>query len=245
MELVNFSSESHQGPFLNVNEDGYDFDLDNDLFMLFDGFGGHGVGDRCVEKLKLDVAKFYKNFVRDRDATMPFFYSPKYLLEGNALINSALFTHYELYKENLAKEIPGRAGASGILMNKAESILTVLSTGNCRAYLLRLGKVIPIFTDDSMQFLRSDNFESHLKNIPLSGFGLFPDLHYQVREVRLCAGDKIIAITDGIYGRVDDEELNSVISKPTINIKSKINELFALANSRGNLDNQSCMILEY
>lgn len=245
MELINFSSESHQGPFLNLNEDGYDFDLDNELFMLFDGYGGHGVGDKCVEKLKVDVKRFYNNFISDRDATMPFFYSPKYLLEGNALINSALFTHYELYKENIKNEISSRAGASGILMNKADSILTVLSTGNCRAYLLRLGRATPIFTDDSMQFLRSDNYESHLKNVPLSGFGLFPDLHYQVREVRLTAGDKVLLITDGIYGRVEEDELNAVISKPTINIKSKINELFALSNSRGNLDNQSCMILEF
>ena len=245
MELINFSTETHQGPFLNLNEDGYDFDLDNELFMIFDGFGGHGVGDKCVEKLKLDVKKFYGNFISDRDATMPFFYSPKYLLEGNALINSALFTHYELYKENLKKEISARAGASGILMNQADSVMTILSTGNCRAYLLRLGKVTPIFTDDSMQLLRSDNFDSHLKNIPLSGFGLFPDLHYQVREIRICSGDKLLLITDGVYGRVEEDELNAVISKPTINIKSKIEELFSLANSRGNIDNQSCMILEY
>ena len=25
MDLVNFSSQTHQGPFLNQNEDGYDF----------------------------------------------------------------------------------------------------------------------------------------------------------------------------------------------------------------------------
>ena len=130
-------------------------------------------------------------------------------------------------------------------MNQAESVMTILATGNCRAYLLRLGKVTPIFTDDSMQLLRSDNFESHLKNVPLSGFGLFPDLHYQVRELRICEGDKILLVTDGVYGRVDEEELTAVISKPTINIKSKIQELFQLANSRGNIDNQSCMILEY
>lgn len=245
MELINFSSESHQGPFLNINEDGYDFDLDNEVFMIFDGYGGHGVGDKCVEDLKKNIKKFYQNFVSDRDATLPFFYSPKYLLEGNALINSALFTHYELYKENIKKEVPMRAGASGILFSKAESVMTVVSTGNCRAYLLRLGKIIPIFTDDSMQMLKTDNFDSHLKNIPLSGFGLFPDLHYQVREVRLAAGDKIFALTDGVYARVEDDELNAVISKPSINIKTKISELFELSNSRGNLDNQSCLILEY
>jgi len=245
MELVNFSSESSQGPFLNVNEDGYDFDFDNELFMIFDGYGGNGIGDKCVEELKLNIKKFFNNFVLDRDATMPFFYSPKYLLEGNTLINAALFTHYELYKKNITKEISERAGASSILMCRAESILTLVSTGNCRSYLVRRGKITPLFTDDSMQFLKKDNYESYLKNIPLSGFGLFPDLHYQVRELRICKGDKIISVTDGVYGRVDEDEISSVLVRPTIDIKSKIDELFALSNERGNLDNQSCIILEY
>lgn len=245
MELINYSSQSHQGPFLNLNEDGYDFDFDNELFMIFDGFGGNGIGDKAVEDLKNNVKNFFNNFVEDRHATMPFFYSPKYLLEGNCLINAALFSHYDLYKKNITKEISERAGASGILMCQAESVLTLISTGNCRSYLLRKGKITPLFTDDSMQFLKKDNFESYLKNIPLSGFGLFPDLHYQVRELRICSGDKIVTMTDGVYARVDEDEIKSAIARPTIDIRTKIDELFSLANSRGNLDNQSCLILEY
>lgn len=245
MELVSFSSESHQGPFLNVNEDGYDFDFDNNLFMIFDGFGGHGIGDKCVNDLKINIKKFFENFIVDRNSTMPFFYSPKYLLEGNALINSALFTHYELYKANTEKELSARAGASGIIITMSESIMTLLSVGNCRAYVMRKGKIINLFTDDSMQFLSKDNYNSHLKNIPMAGFGLFPDLHYQVREVRLVEGDRIITITDGVYGRVDDDEINAILLRPSMNLKSKIEELFKLSNDRGNLDNQSCSILEF
>lgn len=46
MEIENFSSYSHQGPFLKVNEDGFDFDLDKNLYMVFDGFGGSLIGDK-------------------------------------------------------------------------------------------------------------------------------------------------------------------------------------------------------
>ena len=35
------------------------------------------------------------------------------------------------------------------------------------------------------QFLSNDEYESHLKTMPLSGFGLFPDLYYQVKEIRI------------------------------------------------------------
>ena len=40
MELKSIVAKSHQGPFLQVNEDAYDFDLEHKLYMLFDGFGG-------------------------------------------------------------------------------------------------------------------------------------------------------------------------------------------------------------
>ena len=45
MNLKTFSAESSPGPFLQVNEDAYDFDLINEVFLLLDGFGGSGVGD--------------------------------------------------------------------------------------------------------------------------------------------------------------------------------------------------------
>ncbi|MAX65602.1 MAG: PP2C family protein-serine/threonine phosphatase [Bacteriovoracaceae bacterium] len=245
MEIVNFSAQTDQGPFLNINEDSYDFSFDNELYMVFDGFGGNGVGDVCVNHLKRSIKSFYKNFVRDRDATLPFYFSPKFLIEGNALINAALLSHHELYKKNLEKEVSHRAGASAILAVRSESILSVLSTGNCRAYMIRKGNIRPLINEDSFYFLSHDKYESHLKNIPLSGFGLFPDLHYQLKEVRISAGDKIIFMTDGVYGRVDEQEIYSSIGKETLNIKLKIKELFELSNQRGNLDNQTCMIMEF
>lgn len=245
MELKKFSVESHQGPFLNINEDGFDFSLNDELFMIFDGYGGSGIGDTALIKLKENLNKFFHNFISDRDATMPFYFSPKYLLEGNALINSALFSHFEMYKENMKKDVSERAGASGIMAIKSESIISLLSVGNCRAYILRHGKIQSLFSDDSFQYLSHDRFDSHFKNIPLSGFGLFPDLHYQLKEVRITKGDKLLLITDGVYGRIDDDELEAGMSRPSIDLKNKIFELFSLANSRGNLDNQTCMILEF
>lgn len=245
MELINFAAHSDQGPYLNINEDLFDFDFENDLYMVLDGFGGNGRGDVCVSELIKNLKQFYGNFVIDRDSTLPFFYSPRYLAEGNALINAALNSHAKLYEKNLGLPLEQRAGASGILISKVESVVTILSIGNCRAYLSRKAEIIPIFTDDSFKFLSHDYYDSFLKCIPMSGFGLFPDLHYQVREVRIAEGDRLILLTQGVFARVNDDELNSCILKPTMSIKNKIEELFTLANARGNLSNQTGMILEF
>lgn len=245
MRLKSFSAHSDQGPFLQINEDSYDFDLDNNLYMILDGFGGVGVGDIAISSLKENIKKFYTQVSEDPDATLPFFFSPKYLIEGNALINSILYSHNLLVKENMKKEISQRAGASGIIMSKAESIMTLASVGNCIAYIYRKGIFKKVFIEDSFKFLSNDDYESHLKTMPLSGFGLFPDLYYQVKEVRLFDGDLLVLLSDGVYARLEEDEIKDIISNSKIEPKKKITELFGMANNRGNIDNQTGMILEF
>lgn len=245
MRLKSFVAHSDQGPYLQSNEDAYDFDLENNLYMIFDGFGGVGAGDVAVNNLKENMKKFYTQISSDPDCTLPFFYSPKYLIEGNALINAMLFSHNTLMKDNVSKEVAQRAGASGIFTAISESILTLASVGNCTAYLYRKGSLEKVFIEDSFKFLSSDNYDSHLKSMPLSGFGLFPDLYYQVREVRVFPDDIVILMTDGVYARLIEDEIKSVLSSVKTTHKQKILELFNLSNKRGNLDNQTSMILEF
>jgi len=245
MQLKSFTAQSDQGPFLQINEDAYDFDLENQLYMVLDGFGGVGAGDLAINKLKEDMKKFYTQIAADPDSTLPFFYSPKYIVEGNALINAMLFSHNDLMKENFKKEVALRAGASGVFAAKAESILTLASVGNCIALLYRKGHLRRVFVEDSFKFLSNDEYDSHLKTMPLSGFGLFPDLYYQVKEIRIFNGDKVILMSDGAYSRLTDDEIKDIISNPKLENNQKIAELFSLSNQRGNLDNQTTMILEF
>lgn len=245
MNIKSFTAESNQGPFLQINEDSYDYDLVNELFILLDGFGGSGIGDVAVSKLKENIKQLYTRFAGDPDSTMPFFFSPKYLLEGNALINSMLYSHNELYRENIKKEYSLRAGASGVAIAKSESVATVVSVGNCATFLYRKGSLERVLNEDSFRFLTNNKYDTHLKTMPLSGFGLFPDLYYQVREVRVFPGDKLICLTDGAYSRISIDELKDALTAQERSSKEKILEIFQLSNDRGNLDNQSCMILEF
>lgn len=245
MRLKAFAGETHQGPRLEINEDTYDYDLINNIFMIFDGFGGAGVGDQCVINLKENIKKNYLHFSDDPNATLPFFYSPRYLAEGNALINSMLFSHEKQFKTNLEKEIPYRGGASGIIAAQTETLLTIASVGNCLALLIRHGKASPIFVPDNFESLSLDTSTKHLATMPSAGFGLYPDLYYQLKEIRLQESDHIVFLTDGVYARLENSEITSIVLNPKLDNKSKIRELFKLSNSRGNIDNQTAFIFEY
>lgn len=245
MRLKAYAAQTHQGPYLQVNEDGYDFDFENELFMIFDGFGGSGLGDRTVEKLKQEIKTFYTQISDDPNATMPLYYNPRNLLEGNAILNSMMSAHQNLLKLNLERPVNQRAGASAIVAVKADSLLVLIGVGNCSAYHFRQGKLSKIIVEDTFQNLSKDQFESRFRTSPMNALGMYPEMGHQLREVRLAEGDKVVLLTDGVYAQVNEDELLYTLNKASPDANERVNSLLKLSNSRGNTDNQTAVILEF
>lgn len=245
IELKSYAAKTNQGPYLQTNEDDIDIDLVNGLYLIFDGFGGFSVGDKGVALVKETIKKFYTKIGGDPDSTLPFYYSPKYLLEGNALINAMEYAHFLLKKENSDKEMNSRAGAASIGVAQSENILTFASTGNCMALLYTRGELLKIVEPDSFSKVSGDIFDGQFSSAPMSGFGLFDDLHLKVSEVRVQKGDRVILLTDGVFSRLNINEIRDLVIKEEKSNQEKIEELFELANSRGNLDNQSTIFLNF
>ena len=170
IKLKSYSARTDSGPFLQINEDDHDIDLVNNLFLIFDGFGGSNVGDKAVELVKETVKKFYTKIGGDPDSTLPFYYSYKYLIEGNALINALHLAHSLLKKDNSEKDMSSRGGASGICAALAENIITFASTGNCLCYRYRKGHLEIVVRPDSLRTIARDDYESQFCSAPMSGF---------------------------------------------------------------------------
>ena len=245
IELKSYGMQSHQGPHLNLNEDLVDADLINNLFILIDGFGGSNIGDRAAMMIRDHLKRSYTKISVDPEATLPFFYSHRYLIEGNALINAFLVAHTNITKDNEQKSLDNRGGGSVIAASIAENILTLVSTGNCVAYLYRKGLLSIEVLPDSLAGLSRDSYQAHLQSIPMSGIGLFEDLHYNVRELKLTEGDIVIMLSDGCYSRLNAEEIKYTIETNLERELDTIKELFRLSNERGNLDNQAGIILQF
>lgn len=244
-ELKSYSAKTHQGPYLQLNEDGVEVDLVNNLFMLLDGFGGSNAGDKAVQNLKENIKKFYTRIGGDPDATMPFSYSPKYLVEGNALLNSMYYSHGILHQENAEKSMGERGGASAIVGALAENILTIANTGNTKGYLFRKGDLNVTCLPDNMENLSPDPYQKAFHTTPMSGFGLFDELHLFITEIRVVKDDLVLFLSDGVYARLDGHEIRYILQKDKLTQSEKIEELFSLANSRGNLDNQSAVFIQF
>lgn len=245
IELKSYGMNSHQGPHLNLNEDFVEADLVNNLFILIDGFGGSNIGDRAAGMIRDSLKRSYTKISNDPDSTLPFFFSQKYLIEGNALINALHIAHQNITKDNQNRDMNNRGGGSVLCGAMAENVLTLVSSGNCTAYLYRKGQLTCEVLPDSLKSLSRDHFSSYLHTAPLSGVGLFEDLHYQVKELKITAGDIVVFLTDGVYARLLEDEIKYTVEKNFESELEIIKDLFKLANDRGNLDNQSALVLQF
>lgn len=245
MKLKGYAAVTQQGPFLDVNEDGYDFDLDQQFFQVYDGFGGSGIGDRAVDTLKSEVRGFLQRLGQDPEATMPLYWNPRWLVEGNALINALLNAHNNLHRANSTKGIHLRAGASMTCALKADDVLVLGHVGNCRAYLVRHGSTAPLFISDSHSFLGADSLSPKALHVPASAMGMFPELTWSMREVRVREGDVFVFLTEGVAPWITDEELAHYVINGEQDLQQRLNVLLKLSNERGNASNQTGMILEF
>lgn len=245
IELKSYAAKTDKGPYLQINEDNVDIDLVNNLYMIFDGFGGSSVGDKAVFLVLDTIKKFYTRVGGDPEATLPFYYSPKYLVEGNALINAMEYAHFLLKKDNREKEMDSRGGASCIAISQAENILTLAATGNCMGLLYSKGHIKLISAPDNFENISGDLYDREYSTAPASGFGLFDDLHLRVNEVRVSSGDRLILLSDGVYSRIEIKEIRDSLQLEGMKTSEKIDSLFELANKRGNMDNQSMVVLNF
>jgi len=243
IEIQSYFAKTHQGPYLNLNEDDILVDLENRLFAVFDGFGGSSIGDQAVDLCKNKVEGFFSKVSADPDATMPYFYSPKYLLETNALINSTFLAHEAILAENSKREMNERGGVSSLLAMISENILSLVAVGNCAAFLYRNGRVSILSSPDCVSPIGSIEQNITNRTFPLVALGLYEDLNPKAWEVNLQAGDKVILLSDGVFSRLGIEDLRLSLDSNTSDEHAAVKSLLSQANDRGNLDNQSAIIL--
>ncbi len=243
--LKRVSFYTHEGPYLKVNEDLIDVDIDLNLYSIMDGFGGSGIGDVATLDTKNLIKKHFTKISHDEDATMPFYFSAKYLLETNALINAFFQCHHFLLKTNEKRKIEYRAGVSLLSFAMTDDMGVFVGCGNTEALLIREHKVATLISPDNFEYSsglpRKDRVYSTLSN---NALGLFEDFTYKVLEYRPKIGDRVLLATDGLYSLLEESEILACFENEAddVAIIKKLNEA---NNVNGNWDNQSGIILRF
>jgi len=127
----------------------------------------------------------------------------------------------------------------------------VAEVGDSRAYVLRSGRLVQLTRDQShVQDLidlgtvtREESRTLPFRNAITQAIGTDPSVIVALNRFTLLRGDRILLCSDGLSGKVQDEEIRSILMA-TANLETACLKLIELANHRGGEDNTTVILAD-
>jgi serine/threonine protein phosphatase PrpC len=229
------------------NEDACLVDAENGIFVVADGVGGHGGGDKAA----LMATTLLPDIIRCRMAELP---------EPRSSDDPAIVSILADSLQELGRLIR-KAGACRLeYKDMGATVVVALLTahhahiahmGDSRVYLLRDGKLRQLTEDHSIVGILVRNGEitpqeaaDHPAKGRLSRFaGMEADVPAATQTIELQAGDRLLLCTDGLWGMLPDNQLKAILAEgndPEVTCRS----LLAAGKQAGGQDNLTAAVCD-
>lgn len=231
---------SHTGMVRKNNEDNFVI-VDNMLFVIADGMGGHSFGEIASKKAVNIMANLYE--------------IEKDILNSENVENRIYIwvkeVNNQIYKENIKNNsMMGTTMVFGIRIDKK---LIIGNIGDSRAYRISpsLRNIEQITMDHSLvaeQIKLGIITEEEAKNYPkrniiTRALGPYSDIELDIFKCDLKTGDYYLFCSDGLTNMVSDNEILNVILDDILEFEGKVNRLIQLANQAGGKDNITLILV--
>ena len=223
---------THIGHTRRINEDALFVNEAEGLWLVADGIGGHGNGD----KASAAVVEHVESYCRGGSVE-----------DCLADITSRLRQAHQACK-NMAGEGMPSSTVAALIIFQTQAIL--IWAGDSRIYRLRSGELTVMTEDHNLAQERYKTGEltreaaQRLKsaNVLTRAVGVHQDLHLDAEIIEVEAGDRFLVCTDGLYKDLPLEKIQSMLGVPFG--EHVLTALFDEALQRGGRDNITGIVVE-
>jgi serine/threonine protein phosphatase PrpC len=226
------------------NEDYVDFSIPSDprqlaqkgaIFMVADGMGGHQAGEVASKgAVEVTLAHYQADTAHE---------------VGTSLVRAFRAANQQLYAQAEGDASKGGMGTTLVAAVILGRKVYVANVGDSRAYLINNHGISQITEDHSWVeeqvragLLSDEQARRHpQRNLVTRALGSKPSVEVDLFEGEISAGDSLLLCSDGLTGRVADQEIAAIVREhPPIEAARR---LVALANERGGNDNITVLII--
>src|SRR5438105_4964323 len=226
------------------NEDAYALDVNEGLFIVADGMGGHAAGEVAAKITVETIGEFIAATRQKEEATWPFRYDHELEFNSNRLAIAIEKANERVMAAVSAQpwlKGMGTTVVAGLLDGK---LLSLAHVGDSRAYLFRDGQLSRLTDDHSWVheqvaagILTEEEAKSHpLKNVVTRALGGGPSVSPDLQELSFETGDVFLFCSDGLTTMLSDEEIRDAAAEES-EPKKLCDKLVDMANEKGGVDN--------
>jgi len=197
------------------NEDAFASDVNEGLFIVADGMGGHAAGEVASKITVETIGEFIAATRQKEEATWPFKYNHELDFNSNRLAVAIEKANERVMAAVAAQPWLKGMGTTVVAGLLNEKILSLAHVGDSRAYLLRDGQLSRLTDDHSWVheqvtagILTEEEAKTHpLKNVVTRALGGGPSVSPDLQELVFSPGDRYLFCSDGLTTMVGDEEI--------------------------------------
>ncbi len=228
----------------DTNQDSIYLNNNDHVYIVADGMGGHSGGELASTMAVKHMSEYLKsvNLSTSRDKHMK---------------DAILFANNQIKSFADNDETLKGMGTTVVSMIFGDDTVTIGNVGDSRAYLISRENLFQLSKDHSLVqekmnmglYTRQQALEDPHKNILSRTVGFEENVKIDVFSYKLKKGDFFLICSDGLHGKVSDEDIIYMIKKDLIGkklnftkIRDCVQRLVRQANENGGQDNISVII---
>ncbi len=213
------------------------------LYAVADGMGGHECGEVASQMAVETLCRVAHERVEATNQLTPEALE-NILDETFQTSNNTIKDH----SERMGNDMGTTLVTAMVLSDKAALVANV---GDSRGYLMRRGSLHQITRDHSLvarmveqNRITPEEARNHPhSNILLRTVGTERNVEIDIFRVELEAGDRILLCSDGLWGEVEDDEIESLLNRHE-DTRTLCRELIRSAHQGGGRDNITVMVVQ-
>jgi PPM family protein phosphatase len=239
---------THPGRQRDQNEDAFTVALDERLFVLADGMGGH-VGGEIAARLAVDeVEHFFRTKRAEPRTPWPFPMDKAVSLGANLLRVGIKVANQKIRAAAANDPSLHKMGATLAALAIGQTQLVAANVGDVRVYRIRGGAPTRLTRDHSVleELRAASDGTAHvataLRSVVTKALGTKEDVEPSVYAKNFAPGDLYLLCTDGLWGSVPDDRI-AQIATSSPDLEQACQGLLDAANDAGGPDNVTAVLV--
>jgi serine/threonine protein phosphatase PrpC len=243
---------SHAGRQREENEDAFGSFLDERLFIVADGMGGHNAGEVASVMAVDALETFFRSYHADPRQPWPHQVDSELSLGANLLRVGVKVANDKIRAAAKQDRAKNRMGTTIVALAVGDAQVTVAHAGDSRCYRLRGDELKRLTRDHSiveeMIAARPEMTEAEIsafahRNVVTKSLGSKEEVDPAMLVEALQEGDIFLVCSDGLWGSVPDPKIKGII-RSTPDIDAACQLLIDAANEAGGPDNITALLIK-